>query len=75
MKVIEEEKPRKLTYPLIAKSIHTGAILVFATIREGTVLFPGTGVAKIGEHHSMWNEVTNSEDWIILDDVTIQFSL
>ena len=72
-KVVEIEyckKERK--FPIIAKSVVSGTIVLFSSETIGVVLWQGSA-QRVGYVSQQWASVFDSDSWQILNSVTITF--
>lgn len=76
--IVELEVKNKVEFPLIAKcitlNIDNGAIVLFYSEKEGTVIHqPNESGAKLGEFSNRLVSCFDLETFEILDEVTINF--
>lgn len=61
---------RGIKYPVLAKSLVSGDIILFTSVQVGTVVFSITNPKKVGRCSDNWVHITRADTWEILPDGT-----
>lgn len=54
------------TFPLLAKSVVSGNIVLFTSEKAGTVIVVGDSTDKVGYNYTDWVQCFNPKSWTIL---------
>ena len=74
--IVENWKKSKREFPLIAKTIIDGTVVLFQSEHCGTVLCEGVeSDCIIGNVDDDWHSCFDGNVWQILDSITITFKL
>lgn len=57
----------ELTYPILMRSKLNGAVVLFTSVRTGTVLASGVSLDKVGEYSETWISANDTMNWEPLD--------
>ena len=72
-KIVEKGKETDMVSPLVAKSTTSKLVVLFIGSTTGMVLVSGDEEFSVGEFDDDWAECTDTDEWEILDSVTIKF--
>jgi hypothetical protein len=62
--VSAEQEPVK--FPILAKGLTTGVVVIFNSATRGMVLETGTSDHSVGQFNTSWSSVTKTNIWKIL---------